>query len=173
MSAETHKVETQEYTMTTTHLFDAPLDALWRAWSDAEQVMRWWGPTGFTSPICKMDFREGGTTLVCMAAPAEYGGQEMYNTWSYSRIVPQERIEFASRFSDAEGKVLDPAQLGLPPGIPMSVPHVITFKEVGGGKTELTVTEYGYTNAEITQISKAGMDQCLEKMAASLSGARA
>lgn len=173
MSAETHKAEAKEYTMTTTHLFDAPIDAVWRAWSDAGQVMRWWGPTRFTSPICKMDFREGGTTLVCMRAPAEYGGQDMYNTWSYTKIVPKERIEFVNCFSDAEGNVLDPAQLGLPPGIPMSVPHVITLRDAGNGKTELTVTEYGYANEEITQISKAGMDQCLEKMAASLRGERA
>jgi uncharacterized protein YndB with AHSA1/START domain len=160
----------QTYNMVTTHHIDAPLSRVWQAWSDADAVMRWWGPHGFTSPVCKMDFREGGTTLVCMRAPAEYGGQDMYNTWNYTKIVPQERIEFVQRFSDAEGNTIDPAAMGLPPGIPASVPHVITLKAVGDNQCELTVSEFGYANPQVVEISKAGMDQCLEKMAASLAG---
>jgi uncharacterized protein YndB with AHSA1/START domain len=33
-----------------TRVFNAPVEQVWKAWSDAEQVMRWWGPEGFTSP---------------------------------------------------------------------------------------------------------------------------
>ena len=92
----------------------------------------------------------------------------MYNTWNYTKIVPTERIEFVQHFSDENGSTLDPAALGLPPGIPNSVRHVITLKPVNGDQCELTVTEYGYANPQIVEISKAGMDQCLEKMAMSL-----
>src|SRR5882724_9424216 len=42
-----------------TRLFAAPIERVWRAWTDPEYVMRWWGPTGFTSPLCRTDFREG------------------------------------------------------------------------------------------------------------------
>jgi uncharacterized protein YndB with AHSA1/START domain len=160
--------QTKTYEMVTTRRFDAQVARVWEAWSEAEKVMQWWGPVGFTSPLCEMDFREGGTTLVCMRAPAEYGGGDMYNTWTYSKIVPHARIEFVSRFSDQDRNELDPANLGLPPGIPQEVPHVLIFDAVGDEQTELTITEYGYTNAEITQMSKMGMDQCLDKLAATL-----
>ena len=76
-----------------TRVFDAPLEEVWRAWLDPAYVRQWWGPSGFTCPLAEMDFREGGTSLVCMRAPQEYGGQELYNTWTYTRILPYKRIE--------------------------------------------------------------------------------
>jgi hypothetical protein len=57
-----------------TRLFDAPIEVVWKAWTDPEYVMRWWGPTGFTSPSCKIDFREGGKFIFHMRAPKEFQG---------------------------------------------------------------------------------------------------
>lgn len=155
-------------TMTMTRTFDAPVAEVWKHWSDSEKVMKWWGPKGFTSPLAKMNFREGGVSLVCMRAPQEFGGFDMYNTWTYKKIVPHERIEFTLNFSDKDGNKLDPAKIGLPPGIPMDVPHVITFKTLGDKKTEMTVTESGYTTDQAVETSKAGLSECLDKMAQSL-----
>jgi uncharacterized protein YndB with AHSA1/START domain len=161
-----------KYATNTTHnvvvtrSFDAPLERVWQAWSESDYVKQWWGPTGFTCPLAEMDFREGGTSLVCMRAPKEYGGGDMYNTWTYQRIVPMEKIEFIQHFTDKDGKKLEPATLGLPPGIPESVRHVITFKTLDDDATEMTVTEYGYANEQVVEVSRMGMEQCLDKMAA-------
>lgn len=160
----------QTRNMTVTRTFDAPVEAVWKQWSDSDKVMKWWGPKGFTSPLAKMDFREGGVSLVCMRAPKEFGGFDMYNTWTYKKIVPHERLEFVLNFSDKDGNKLDPAQMGLPPGIPRDVPHVITFKALGDNKTEMTIVESGYTTDQAVQTSKAGMEECLDKMAESLKG---
>ena len=157
--------EPQQRNVVVTRVFDAPVEQVWKAWSDSEQVRRWWGPQGFTSPSAKMDFREGGTSLVCMRAPAEYGGQDMYNTWTYRKIDPLQRIEFVLKFADKDGAPLDPAQAGTPPGVPPEVRHVITFKPIGSSQTEMTVTEYGYTTDQAHDLSKGGLEQCLDKMA--------
>ena len=154
--------------MSLTRTFHAPVAEVWKHWSDSDKVMKWWGPKGFTSPLAKMDFREGGVSLVCMRAPKEFGGFDMYNTWTYKKVVPHERIEFTLNFSDKEGNKLDPAQMGLPPGIPKDVPHVITFRALGDNKTGLTIVESGYTSDQAVETSKAGMEQCLDKMAESL-----
>ena len=45
-----------------TRVFNAPVKQVWKAWSEPELVMRWWGPNGFTYPVARMDFREGGTS---------------------------------------------------------------------------------------------------------------
>jgi uncharacterized protein YndB with AHSA1/START domain len=168
--ATVHSEDTNENTQTfdvvVTRIFDAPVEEVWKAWSDPAYVRRWWGPTGFTSPSAEMDFRAGGASLVCMRAPAEYGGQDMYNTWTYTRIDPHERIEFVSNFADKEGRHLDRAAMGMPPGVPYDVPHVITFEAAGEGRTEMTVTEHGYTTEQARDLSRAGMEQCLDKMAA-------
>ena len=155
-------------TMTLTRTFDAPVAEVWKHWSESEKVMKWWGPKGFTSPLAKMDFREGGVSLVCMRAPKEAGGFDMYNTWTYTKIIPRERIEFTLNFADKDGNKLDPAMMSLPPGIPNEVPHVITFKALGDNKTEMTVNEHGYTTDQAVQISKTGLEECLDKMAESL-----
>ena len=160
-----------KHNMVVTRVFDAPVEQVWKAWSDTEQVMRWWGPTGFTCPLARMDFREGGISLVCMRAPAEYGGMDLYNTWTYTKIVPMQRVEFTQNFADKDGNKVAPAAHGLPPDIPFEVPHVLTFRAIGDNKTEFTVTEYGYPNEQIVEMSKGGMEQCLDKMAASLTTA--
>jgi uncharacterized protein YndB with AHSA1/START domain len=152
--------------MAMTRTFDAPVEDVWRAWTEPELVKRWWGPTGFTAPIAEMDVRKGGTSLVCMRAPAEFGGQDLYNTWTYVTVIPMERLEFVQTFTDADRNPVEPAELGLPPGIPRDVPHVVTFTALDSGRTEVSVTESGYASAELADFSRGGMDQCLDKMAA-------
>lgn len=154
-----------------TRVFDAPIAPVWDAWTAPECVTRWWGPSGFTAPLARMDVREGGTSLVCMRAPQEYGGQDMYTTWTYRAIEPHARIEFVLNFADRDGTTLDPAQAGMPPGVPRDVRHVITFKAAGDNRTEMTVTEYGYTSEQAHDLSRAGLEQCLDKMAAVVASA--
>src|SRR6476469_7360354 len=112
------------FPVVTTRPFAPPPSPAWRAWSDPDYVTQWWGPAGFTSPSAQMDFRIGGTSLVCMRAPAEFGGQDMYNTWTYLRIEPMNLIEFDFRFTDATGRSIPP-----PPGVPADVVrHLVTFR---------------------------------------------
>lgn len=151
--------------MTLTRVFDAPVEKVWDAWRSPERVKQWWGPNGFACPIAEMDFREGGRSLVCMRAPAEFGGMDMYNTWTYTRIIPMQEVEFVQHFTDANGDPIDPASIGLPPGIPAEVRHVLNFRPLDDGQTEFTVTEYGYGSDQTVEMSKAGMAQCLDKMA--------
>ena len=163
--------EAQTFNMVIPRVFDAPIEEIWKAWSDSDQVMRWWGPQGFTAPVAEMDFREGGASLVCMRAPVEFGGQDLYNTWTYTKIVPMQRIEFVQNFADEQGNKVAPAAMGLPPDIPFEVPHTILFRVIDENCTEITVTEYGYPSQQIVEMSSAGMEQCLDKMAASVVGA--
>ena len=147
-------------------VFRAPVKEAWKAWSDPELVMRWWGPTGFSCPAATMDFREGGTSLVCMRAPKEFGGRDMFNTWIYEKIVPMKRFVYILRFADKDGKTVDPAEQGLPPEMPKEVRNEVAFKELGEDKSEVTVTEYGWTVGRMMEMSKLGLEQCLDKMEA-------
>jgi uncharacterized protein YndB with AHSA1/START domain len=90
--------ESKTHDLVVTRTFDAPQERVWRAWSDPDEVMRWWGPRGFTSPMCQMDFREGGTARVCMRS--DEGSWELYNSWTYRSIEPMKRIEFYQGFAD-------------------------------------------------------------------------
>ena len=151
------------YDVISTREFAAPATEVWRAWSDPEYVTQWWGPHGFTSPSADLDFRVGGTSLVCMRAPAEFGGQDMYNSWTYLRIEPISLIEFDNAFTDATGAGIDP-----PPGVPVAVRHLVTLVPLPSGRTSMTVTEFGYRDEQMRDQSKAGLEQCLDKMTALL-----
>ncbi|MBF0660579.1 MULTISPECIES: SRPBCC family protein [unclassified Rhodococcus (in: high G+C Gram-positive bacteria)] len=147
------------FDVVSTRTFSAPAEEVWRAWQDPEHVKRWWGPHGFTVPVADLDFRVGGTSLVGMRAPAEYGGQDMFNTWTYRRIEPTSLLEFDLAFTDASG-----TRVASPPGVPEDVRHVITFVPGSDGRTMLTVTEFGYADEQARDLSKAGLEQCLDKM---------
>jgi uncharacterized protein YndB with AHSA1/START domain len=166
MTETTDSVGTRD--LVVTRVFDAPVEQVWKAWTDGDQVKRWWGPTGFTSPLAEMDVREGGTSLVCMRSP---DGHDLHNTWTYSEVAPTRRLVFVLHFADKDGNKVEPASLGLPSEIPSAVRHVVSFKTRGDSQTEMTVTEYGYTSDQIFDISKVGLEQCLDKMEASLTTA--
>jgi uncharacterized protein YndB with AHSA1/START domain len=143
--------------------FAAPLADVWLAWTDPAQVKRWWGPAGFTAPVANMDVRAGGTSLVCMGTPDAH---DLCNTWTYRGVEPMTRLDFVLRFADQDGNPVTPASIGLPPEIPAEVPHVVALRSVSEHETELTVTESGYPSAEIVELSRLGISQCLDKMAA-------
>ena len=41
--------------LTITRLFAAPRELVFRAWTDPQQLARWWGPKDFTNPVCEVD----------------------------------------------------------------------------------------------------------------------
>lgn len=71
-----------------------------------------------------------------------------------------------SALADKDGKKVDPVKMGMPPDFPQNQRHVVTFKDVGNGQTELTVTEHDWTVGHMMELSKLGLNQCLDKMAA-------
>ena len=46
--------------------FNAPRELVWRAFTEPEQIKKWWGPKAFTAPVVKIDLRVGGEYLFCM-----------------------------------------------------------------------------------------------------------
>jgi len=160
-------MESKTRDLVVTRVFDAPIELAWKAWTDPDYVMRWWGPEYFTSPSAKIDLRVGETSLVCMRAPKDFGGMDIYSTWVYQQIVPMQRIEFIQNLSDEKGNLLDPATLGLPPEFPRDTRTVVTFKDLGNGKTEMTVTQYNMPGAdtEMGKNAELGLNQSLDKMA--------
>ena len=143
----------------------ATAEEVWRAWTEGDLVRRWWGPSGFTCSRADMDVRIGGTSHVTMQAPPEYGGMAFHNGWTYTGLQHPARLEFISTFTDEDGTVLDPADAGVPGPVPHEVPHVVTIRDLGDGRTEVGVVESGYTDEQVRAMSQAGQEQCIDKMA--------
>lgn len=160
-------VNVRKEDLVVTRILNAPLELVWKAWTDPKHVMRWWGPKYYTSPDCKIDLRVGGRYIFCMRAPADQGGQDSYTAGVYLKILPMERLEFTQGLADKDGNRIDPAQMGMPLDFPKELRTVVTFKAIGN-LTELTITEYNWTVGQMYVYSYAGMQQSLDKLAASL-----
>ncbi len=160
-----HGYETER--MVVTRVFDAPRELVWKAWTEPEYVMQWWGPKGCTTPFCEMDFREGGKFLFCMRAP---DGQEGWNGGQYHQIVLHEKIVFSLYFSDPQGNKVDPAQYGIEHEAIPDACDVIIFEDFGTGQTKLTFIGNETMENAINSGQVAGMNQTLDKFAAVVAG---
>ena len=106
-----------------TRTIDAPRELVWAAWTDPKHVAQWWGPQGFTNPVCELDVRPGGAIRIDMRGP---DGTVYPMAGSYQSIDMPERLVFTSAALDEEGKPL------------FEVLNTVTFADQGG-KTKLTV----------------------------------
>jgi uncharacterized protein YndB with AHSA1/START domain len=149
--------------MVVTRVFDAPRELVWKAWTDPQYVMQWWGPKGFTAPVCKMDFRVGGKFLYCMRTP---DGQEFWNGGEYHEIVQHEKIVSSMYFSDSEGNKIEPAQLGIEHEAIEGAHDVILFEDLGNGRTKLTFIGNETMENAIKSGQLEGMNEILDKAAA-------
>jgi uncharacterized protein YndB with AHSA1/START domain len=63
-----------------TRVYEAPVAAVWDAWTDPEQVAQWWGPRGFTLTTHSKDLRPGGHWAYTMHGPdgANYENKTIY-----------------------------------------------------------------------------------------------
>jgi uncharacterized protein YndB with AHSA1/START domain len=107
----------------TTRIFDAPREVVFRAWADPDRLKRWWGPKGFTNPVCEVDVRPGGAIRIDMRAP---DGVVYPMTGTFVEIVEPERLVFTSSALDQKGEPM------------FEILNTVTFAEEGG-KTKLTV----------------------------------
>ena len=142
-------------------IFDAPGPLIWKAWTDPEQLKRWWGPKGYTTPFCRIDFRVGGSYLFCMRSPE---GRDFWSTGSYREIIPFNRIVYTDSFADEKGNVVSATYYGMKPGFPKELGMVLTFEEYDA-ITKLTLTQSGIPAGEMAEMTRADWNQSFEKLA--------
>ena len=144
-----------------TRVFDAR-DLVFKAWTEPERVMRWWGPNGFTTPVCKIDLRPGGVFHNCMRSPE---GQDFWSKGVYREIVEPERIVCTDFFSDEEGNLVQPAHYGMSPEWPAEALVTVTFAE-HDGKTKFTLHHaVGSAPASERDQCQAGWTESLDRLA--------
>jgi uncharacterized protein YndB with AHSA1/START domain len=84
-----------------TRKVDAQRDVVWRAWTERERLMRWFGPRGFTMPVAALDLRPGGSLHYCLESVAD--GKRMWGKFEYREITPPSRMVLVKSFSDERG----------------------------------------------------------------------
>ena len=138
-----------------TRTFDAPRDLLWQMWTTAEHLRNWWGPEGWTLPVCEMDFRPGGSWFYCMEGPDD---MQSCGIARYLEIEPPQRIVYEDAFADAEGNVVE--------GMPVAQ-IILEFIAEGDKTTVISITRYP-TKEDRDKVLEmgleAGIDQTMNRL---------
>jgi len=136
-----------------TREYDAPREMVWLACADAKHLAQWWGPRGFTAPVCEWDAQPGNKIYVVMRAPngARYpmGGEFM-------EVVPPEKLVTLTGALDDKGDLM------------FEFRHTLTLVELDG-KTKLTMRSrlmkaIAPDAAKYIGGFEAGMTQSLERL---------
>lgn len=134
MGATSSGTTTSGQQIVITRVFDAPRGVVFKAWTEPEHMKRWWGPNGFTTPVCRIDLRAGGIFHNCMRSPE---GHDYWSKGVYREIIEPERIVCTDCFSDAEGNFVPPTHYGLSPDWPQEALLTVTFTEHEGWSESL------------------------------------
>jgi uncharacterized protein YndB with AHSA1/START domain len=119
-----------------TRVFDAPRSLVFRAWTDAEHLERWYAPQGCSTPFCAMDPRVGGVVHICIRSPE---GLDCWCAGTILEFVPPERLVYTLSFSDPDGNLVDtPPPIGDHSGWPRATVVTLTFEDLDR-KTRLTL----------------------------------
>jgi uncharacterized protein YndB with AHSA1/START domain/DNA-binding MarR family transcriptional regulator len=160
------KDEKMSNELTLKRIFDAPRDLVFKAWTDCSLLSKWWGPTGFTTPTCKVEARQGGSLYIAMHGPT---GSE----WDYDMPVKGVFEEFdpPKRFVFSNHALFD--EKGEPQ---LSTTCSVTFKELGE-KTEMTLhivlVKSTPESAAAWAGAEMGWNQSLDKLSAHFTGRNA
>jgi len=106
-----------------TREYDAPRKLVWKVCTEAQHLARWWGPRGFSAPVCEWDARPGKKIYVVMRAP---NGTDYPMGGRFVEVVAPERLVTVTGALDVDGRLL------------FEIKHVLTLVEQQG-KTRLTM----------------------------------
>lgn len=143
-----------------TRTFNAAPAAVWAAWTEDAEVMKWWGPRPWTCPEARMDVRPGGASIVSMKSPEGY---EIWMRWDYSKVIPNQRLEYTQNLCDRDGNPIEPTSIGMPPEFPRNVATVVTLVPQGA-TTLVTITEHTTTTKALLEGSLKGLEMVMDQM---------
>lgn len=141
-----------------TRVLNAPRELVFKAWTEEKHMKQWWGPHGYSNPVCELDARVGGAIHIQMEGPT--GNHPMSGI--FKEIVQPEKLVFTALVPDGKG------------GVVLENLNTVTF-EAQGNKTKMTlrVEVLQSTDEAVPMLAgmKVGWSQSLEKLEALLAKA--
>jgi uncharacterized protein YndB with AHSA1/START domain len=131
-----------------TRVYEAPRELVWRAWTEAEELVQWWGPPGWSTSLdtVTMDVRPGGDFRLTSVSDQ---GDEMPVVGVYREVVEPERLVLDE---PAEGSWHEGAE------------STVTFTDLGSGRTEVMIRAIIQTTDEMRETAERGMRETFDRL---------
>ena len=123
--------------VTITRVFDAPRELVWKAWTEPDQLARWWGRRGWSAASVAMDVRPGGTFRVVSVSDRD--GREQVTEGVYREVIEPERLAFGEA--------------------------TMTLTDLGDGRTEMTFRTTMHAPDDVRRTAEVGMRSAFDRLA--------
>ena len=120
----------------------APVEVIWRMWTDPHDFAAWYGPAGATIPVAVMDVKVGGARRIGMGIQTPNGPMRIWFAGEYTEVVEFQRLVYTEAMTDENGRVLAPAQLGMPDDHPTTTEVTVELEGLDG-RTRMLLTHRG------------------------------
>ena len=135
----------------------APVQQIWQAWTNADELAAWYGPVGFETPRDSVttDARVGGTWSATVVVPMD-GSKHAFNG-EYLIVEPLHKLVFT----------LDYASEGVPMVLDTdreSEVVTLTFTDLGEAGTHLKFRQDGFLPADQLPLAQAGIESYFDSL---------
>lgn len=133
----------------------APRSVVFRAFTEPEELAKWWGPDGFSTPSVESDLRQGGGYRIAMRPPE---GELFYLVGEFLEVEPPEHLSYTFRWEEPD---------------PEDRETVVTLslRDIGGTATELVFSQSDFATERRRALHEEGWAQGLDKLEALVSSA--
>ena len=130
-----------------TRTFAAPRERVFQAWTDPEELKKWWGPGDYTTPSAEVDLKVGGSYRFAMKPP---DGEVFYLTGEYREVTAPEKLVYTWRWEGSEDQ-------------PEETLVTVEFRD-RGEITEVVVTHEKFRDEEQCHLHEMGWNACLVRL---------
>ncbi|MGO9828720.1 MAG: SRPBCC family protein [Myxococcaceae bacterium] len=124
---------------------DAPAERLFRAWTEPEQLVKWWGPRLARCSQAEVDLRVGGKYRIANAFP---DGRVVWISGEFERISPPRELVFTWRLDGSKNAERVTVRFGQ-----------------SGGSTEVLVIHERIGSPQDRHGHEQGWEGCLDGLA--------
>jgi uncharacterized protein YndB with AHSA1/START domain len=136
-------------TMTLDAEFRASPERVWQLWADPRQLERWWGPPTYPATVDTYDLRPGGQVHYHMTGPE---GDKPRGYWYVDTVKPPHLLVFRDGFAHEDGTPNSE--------LPMTT-VTVTIRDMGEGKTRMSIETVFPTVEAMEQLAAMGMEEGL------------
>ena len=138
----------QEKQIVVSRSFEAPLEVLWKAWTEPEQMKQWMAPEGMELPVVEADVRVGGAYQIQMLSPE---GNTYTAYGKYREITPPERLVYTWSWKEEPHNDIGETVI------------TVTLADADGA-TEVTMHHEGLPTEERRKGHEEGWTSCLNRL---------
>ncbi len=137
-----------ETTLNLRRTFKASREKVFRAWTDPEELKKWWGPEGYSTPSAEVDLRIGGKYRLGMMKLPD--GEIFYLSGIFREVRPPERVVYTWLWE----------------GHPERGETLVTveFRDLGTA-TEVILTHERFPDEKVRDDHNKGWNGCLDRLA--------